>query len=76
MKNKWLALPVACVMAGMIAAGAGCAPETNSPVVTVQDGYVYVDGIKTEIQVSEDSNAKTAFRTHIITKRKILLSCS
>lgn len=54
MKNKWLALPVACVMAGMIAAGAGCAPETNSPVVTVQDGYVYVDGIKTEIQVSED----------------------
>lgn len=61
MKKKWLALPVACIMAGMIAAGAGCAPETNSPVVTVQDGYVYVDGIKTEIQVSEDSNAKTAF---------------
>ena len=60
MKKKWLTLPVACVMAGMIAAGAGCAPETP-PTVTVQDGYVYVDGTKTDIKVSGDSETKTAF---------------
>lgn len=60
MKKKWLALPVACLMAGMIVSGAGCSPDTP-PVVTVQDGYVYVDGTKTEIKVSGNTEEKSAF---------------
>lgn len=61
MKKKWLALPIACIMAGSIAVGAGCSPGTSSPVVTVQDGYVYVDGTKTDIKVSDYSESKSAF---------------
>lgn len=57
MKKKWLALNMACIIAGTIALGAGCnnASEVN-PVVTVQDGYVYVDGKKTDVKVNSDSD--------------------
>lgn len=66
MNKKWLALPVAAIMAGALALGAACnnpspAPE---PVVVVQDGYVYVNGNKTDIRVNPEASApetKTAF---------------
>lgn len=61
MKKKWLALPIACIMAGSLAIGAGCGTESPSPVVTVQDGFVYVDGNKTDIRVSGSSESKSAF---------------
>lgn len=49
---------MACIMAGSIAIGAGC---DSNPEVTVQDGYVYVDGTKTDIKVSDSSESKSAF---------------
>lgn len=52
MKLKRLALPAALIMAGTLVFGAGCG-ENVKPEVTVQDGYVYVDGEKTDIQVNE-----------------------
>ena len=55
MKKKRFTLPLALVLAGTIALGAGCGSaggEQKAPVVTVQDGYVYVDGVKTDIQVN------------------------
>ncbi len=52
MKKKWFVLPLALVMAGTVVFGAGCdAVQNTPPEVTVQDGYVYVNGEKTEIQV-------------------------
>ena len=70
MKKKRFTLPLALVLAGTIALGAGCGSaggEQKAPVVTVQDGYVYVDGVKTDIQVNpapeqpEKPEQKTAF---------------
>jgi len=61
MKKKWLTLPLACILAGSIAIGAGCSPAAHTPEVTVQDGYVYVDGTKTDIQVSGSPQQKSAF---------------
>lgn len=64
MKKKWLILPIAGILASSLAIGAGCSSEPPAPVVTVQDGYVYVDGTRTEIQVSqssEPSESKSAF---------------
>lgn len=67
MKKKGLALCAALIMAASLALGAGCGttatpPETTAPVVTVQDGYVYVDGNKTDIQVNAEApETKTAF---------------
>ena len=54
MKKRWLAAGMALVMAGTLLAGAGCG-ETAKPVVTVQDGYVYVNGERTDIEVGEKS---------------------
>lgn len=58
MKKKIFALSLALVMAGTLALGAGCgetqAPQTPAPVVTVEGGYVYVDGVKTDIRVNGD----------------------
>ena len=62
MKKKWLALPMALIMAGSLAFGAGCGGTTpTGPVVTVQDGYVYVDGVKTDVQVSGSAEGKSVF---------------
>lgn len=65
MKKKWLALPLALMMAGSLVVGTGCSTQpsesTAPPVVTVQDGYVYVDGMKTEIQIPEATEQKSAF---------------
>lgn len=72
MKRKWLTLPIALIMAAPLAFGAGCnndaenndgTTEAPPPVVTVQDGYVYVNGNKTDIQVNpqEPPVQKSAF---------------
>ena len=63
MNKKWLTLPMALIMAGSIALGAGCGTETppSGPVITVQDGFIYVDGEKTDLQLSGSSNDKSVF---------------
>lgn len=54
MKKKRFMLPLALIMAGTIAFGTGCGPEKSSPEVTVQDGFVYVDGVKTDVEVGTE----------------------
>ncbi len=69
MKRKWLALPLALLLAGTAAVSSACGSQTTppppatDPVVTVQDGYVYVDGKKTDIQINPElpSEQKSAF---------------
>ena len=62
MKKKWLTLPMALIMAGTLAFGTGCGPTTpTGPVITVQDGFIYVDGNKTDLQVSDPANGKSVF---------------
>lgn len=62
MNKKWLTLPVALLMAGSLALGAACDPPATEPVVTVQEGYVYVNGNKTDIRVNAEApEQKTAF---------------
>lgn len=67
MKKKWIALPVALIMAGAAAFGTACESSPSpapDPVVTVQDGYVYVDGKKTDIQINTappETQQKSAF---------------
>ena len=62
MKKKWLTLPVALIMAGTLAFGASCGPTApTGPVITVQDGFIYVDGVRTDIQVSDYSSGKSVF---------------
>ena len=62
MKKKWLTLPIALIMAGSLAIGAGCGETSPSgPVITVQDGYIYVDGVKTDLQLSGSASGKSVF---------------
>ena len=65
MRKKWLVLLVALMIAATLVFSVAC-NDTHVPVVTVQDGYVYVDGNKTDIQVPDTSDTpgasdKTAF---------------
>lgn len=55
MKKKRFILPLSLATAGALLFGAGCgasAPTERTPVVTVQDGYVYVDGVQTDVRVN------------------------
>lgn len=54
MKKKGLTLCMALLLSAAALGGCGQTGETpHDPVVTVQDGYVYVDGKKTDIEVNE-----------------------
>ena len=61
MNKKWLTLLLALIMAGMLAFGAGCGSSATKPEVTVgEDGYVYVDGNKTDIKAdTKDEETET-----------------
>ncbi len=48
MKKGTLALPLALVLAGSMLAG--CGPKNAAPTVTVEKGYVYLDGEKTDVE--------------------------
>ncbi len=64
MKKSRIALPLALLAAGALVLG-GCGEKPHTPEVTLgEDGYVYLDGVKTDVFAGTESEApetKSAF---------------